>query len=94
MVINTYQFSREELTTLALKSAGIHEGHWSLELVTKIGLNNLSVDDSLHCPTMIVQVTGYVLQRHEAPLPHSLDAEVVNPVVAEDAWVLDEIEAK
>ena len=86
MVINTYQFTREELTTLALKSAGIHEGHWTLELATKIGLNNLSVDDSPHYPTMIVQVTGYVLQRHEAPLPHSLDAEAVNPAVVVDEF--------
>lgn len=91
MVINTYKFSHEELTTLALKSAGNHEGHWTLELATKIGLSNLSVDDSPHYPTMILQITGYVLQRHEAPLPHSLDASVVNPVVEEENWILDEV---
>jgi hypothetical protein len=83
MTIQTYAFNRFELATLLIKQQGIHEGQWSLEIRVECEVTNMSKNSGASYPSILLQVSNYLLQRHETAQPFTVDAAVVNPAVEE-----------
>jgi hypothetical protein len=79
--VNQYFFSHQELVTVLLKQAGLHEGRWQLIVNFGFGASNIQVgpNEALPGGTVIINKVG--LQRAAPDSPESLvvDAAVVNP---------------
>ena len=79
-------FTHRELAEVLVKAADIHEGHWAVFIEFGLGGANLPIGDSdgrLEVkPAAIVPVNKIGIQKHDEPMPLTVDAALVNPDVS------------
>lgn len=80
---SSYSFNHQEIVTLMLKEAGIHEGFWQLSVNFRLGAGAFGPTPEQVAPTGFVSIEGMGLQRLD-PIPAEIpplayDAAALNP---------------
>lgn len=71
--------SLPELTTMLIKRAGFHEGHYELSVVFSMSIGVFALGQVPPRPSTMTSLDSIALTKVEAPTPMSQDAAVVNP---------------
>lgn len=79
--VDSYMFSREELLELLIKSAGVHDGQWTLQVTFGFTAGNFGPDDQNLMPGVaaMVQKLGIARATPNSPASLTMDASKVNP---------------
>ena len=74
-----FTFSHEELVSLMLKSANVHEGLWALSVNFKLGAGVFGANEKDVAPTGFVSVEALGVRRAPGVGPMVFDAAQLNP---------------
>ena len=79
--VNQFTYKYDEVVTLLIKKAGLHEGKWQLIMNFAMTGANIGSGPNDVVPAAIVGITNIGIQRAtpESPAPLTDDAAVVNP---------------
>jgi hypothetical protein len=79
---NQYLFSRQELLTLLIREAGVHEGKWILAANLGFSPGNFGPTPDQMVPGSVVAILQMGIQKAGVDTPDAmtLDAAVVNPL--------------
>jgi hypothetical protein len=81
MATSEHKFSIDELIQALLRTQGIHEGHWALnvEFLATGTAANAPAGPGKTLPALLVSVNSATLVRTEGTVHGAIDAAVVNP---------------
>jgi len=83
--IETYKFSHKELIELMIKSAGVHEGDWMLQVNFGFTAGNFGPDNENMMPggAALINHVGITKATRESPKGLVVNAAKVNPAPSE-----------
>ena len=79
-------YTHKDLATLLVKDADVHEGHWGIDI--ELSFAGATVPLARPDNTMVLMPAGIVgiskigIRKHDSANPLTVDAALVNPVVA------------
>ncbi len=79
--IDTYKFNHREILELLVKSAGVHDGEWVLQVNFGFTAGNFGSDEDNSVPGAIVIINNLGITRAKKDSPRNLviNAAEVNP---------------
>lgn len=79
--VDSYTFNHAEILELMVKSAGVHEGKWMLQIHFNITVANFGPEEKSVGPGAIVVVhqIGIIKAKDDSPKALVVDAAEVNP---------------